>query len=314
MKLRVVLMVLAAATLAACGGSEAPGTGPEKSGVPVVMTTFYPTTYFAERIGGDLVDVVCPLPPDADPIFWEPTDEEVARYQEADLIIVNGAQFEKWVDKVTLPESKIVDTARSFEKGFLRFKDAITHSHGPAGKHAHEGIDGHTWLDPEQARVQATAIRDGLKKLLPAHAAEFDASCAKLVADLDALDAAFQAIAADYDDHPIYASHPAYNYLARRYGLKVINLNLDPEEMPDDESFGKIRAKVAETPASFLLWEADPLPEIAARFSDELGLASVTFSPCEMMDPADLSSGQDYLKVMKANVEALKPVLLPKEQ
>lgn len=312
MKLRIVLMVLAAAGLAACGGSEAPGTTSGKSGVPVVMTTFYPTTYFAQRIGGDFVDVVCPLPADEDPIFWEPTDEDVAAYQEADLIIVNGAEFEKWVLKATLPDDRVVDTAKAFEDELLKFKHAITHSHGPSGKHSHVGIDGHTWLDPEQAKVQATAIRDALKKLRPEHAAEFDAACAKLIADLDGLDAALREIAADYDGHAIYTSHPAYNYLAREYGLKVINNALDPEQMPDDATFEKLRAKLKETPSSFILWEADPRPEIAEKFSDELGLTSVTFSPCETMAPADLAVGHNYLSVMRANIARLKPVLTAK--
>ena len=100
--------------LAACG-DEPRVAAPERVGRPVVYTTFYPTTYFTERIVGDLATVVCPLPDGADPIFWQPTDADVAGYQEADLIIVNGAQFEKWLANVTLPEDRIVDTAKSFE-------------------------------------------------------------------------------------------------------------------------------------------------------------------------------------------------------
>ena len=37
---------------------------------PVVYTVNYPLQYFAERIAGDLVEVVLPVPADIDPAFW----------------------------------------------------------------------------------------------------------------------------------------------------------------------------------------------------------------------------------------------------
>ena len=57
---------------------------PQTREVPEVYTTFYATTYFTERIGGDRVKVVCPLPADADPIYWKPDSEAIAAYQLAD--------------------------------------------------------------------------------------------------------------------------------------------------------------------------------------------------------------------------------------
>ena len=68
--------------LLACGGSD-PAQNGKREGPPVVYTTFYPTTYFAQRIGGDLVKVVCPLPEGEDAIFWQPDDETLAALQGA---------------------------------------------------------------------------------------------------------------------------------------------------------------------------------------------------------------------------------------
>ncbi|MCA8961213.1 MAG: zinc ABC transporter substrate-binding protein, partial [Planctomycetes bacterium] len=106
---------------------------PVRTGVIEVRTTFYPTTYFAERIGGERVHVVCPTPADADPIFWMPDEGAIGDYQSAELIVLNGAEFEKWVSKVTLPERRVVRTAAPFADQLLRFEQAMTHSHGPGG-------------------------------------------------------------------------------------------------------------------------------------------------------------------------------------
>lgn len=302
-------LILCAVT-AACGGdaSDSPPAGDE-GGKPVVYTTFYPTTYFATRLAGDDATVVCPLPDDEDPIFWKPSEETILAYQKADLIVVNGAEFEKWVPRASLPESRIVNTAEPFREGWVTFEQAVEHSHGPSGKHAHEGIDGHTWLDPILAKAQSTQIMGGLMRLFPDSESRLrlQPRLEALHGDLDGLDARFKAVTAGYDGHAIYASHPAYNYVAKRYGWKVMSLDLDPEEMPSDEAFAEIKAQLAKIPARHILWEGEPLPEIAARFGDELGLASIWFSPCETTP----EGGVDYLARMKTNLDAVAPALRP---
>ena len=139
-----VVVVVVAVVMLGTGCGKKGSQSAERSGKPVVYTTFYPTKYFAERIGGDLLDVVCPVPEDEDVIFWMPDAKAIVAYQQADLVIINGAGFEKWVAKVSLPPSKLIDTARPLTGALVKFKSSITHSHGPTGQHDHVGVDGHT--------------------------------------------------------------------------------------------------------------------------------------------------------------------------
>ena len=53
----VVAVFVVAMILGAGCGKKAP-TSAAPAGKPSVYTTFYPTQYFAERIGGDLIDGV----------------------------------------------------------------------------------------------------------------------------------------------------------------------------------------------------------------------------------------------------------------
>ena len=85
-----------------------------------IYTVNYPLAYFAERIGADHVDVVFPAPKDVDPAYWMPDKETITRYQKADLILLNGAHYAKWVEKVTLPRAKMINTSiqnRNFLEG-----------------------------------------------------------------------------------------------------------------------------------------------------------------------------------------------------
>lgn len=276
---------------------------------PVVYTTFYPTTYFTQRIGGDAVKVVCPCPVDADPAFWTPDDQTIAAYQQADLIVINGASFEKGLAKVTLPESRIVDTAKPLADEFIVLEETVTHTHGPQGEHSHEGIDGHTWLDPINARIQAGEIRNALVERFPDHAQAFEQGYASLVTDLDALDARLKALAPKLSDQVLLCSHPAYNYVGRRYAWNLKTYHLEPEAMPDHESFAEIKNDLAQQPAKYMLWESQPTEEIADRMSTELGLECIVFSPCEALDSEQLEAGEDFLTVMNENVHRLEQAL-----
>src|SRR5206468_196992 len=146
-----------------------------------VYTTFYPLTYFTEAVGGAQVHVVNPLPPNEDGAFWVPPRDVVKQYHAADLIVMNGSNYETGFEKVSLPESKIVNTT-AFSKGNeVIFDDPVTHSHGAAGTHTHQGIDGHTWVDPRTAKRQAQAICDALVEKRPQQAAFFKANLDALV-------------------------------------------------------------------------------------------------------------------------------------
>lgn len=279
------------------GGPQAPS---DKT--PVVYTTFYPTQYFSSRITGDLARVVCPVPPDADALFWKPDAETIAAMQDADLIVLNGANLEKWLDTVTLPTERMVDTTHSFHEEFIEL-EAITHSHGPEGEHTHEGTDSHTWLDPINALAQAKSIHAALVKRLPHHRSSFDSNFSALTKDLHDLDGLFKALGKP--PSTLLASHPAYNYVARRYGWPVINFDLDPETLPDEKALEDV-AKVADAEkARYLFWESAPIPAVAQAF-EVMGLTNIEFSPVELHDPAT-SSSKDYLDLMRENLQRLTP-------
>ncbi|MCB9845190.1 MAG: zinc ABC transporter substrate-binding protein [Phycisphaeraceae bacterium] len=306
--------------LAACGGNETPRSAPRNASndapppawaTPTVMTTFYPTLYFAQRIGGESVSVSCPVPEDEDAIFWQPDDRQIAAYQRADMIIINGAEFEKWVATVSLPDSHIVNSAAALPDPLITF-EAVTHSHGLGGAHTHEGIDGHTWVDPVNARLQAQAIRDAMIARWPDRAAAFRSSFDTLARDLNALDTRIKEITPRLAGVVILCSHPAYNYLARRQGWTIINLALDPEAELDQEARSAISHALEGAPQGaprLLLWESEPLSATSQSLQSDFDVQSVVFSPCELLGETDQLAGADYLSVMRDNIDRLESAL-----
>lgn len=269
-----------------------------------VYTVNYPLTYFSERIGGDFIDVIFPAPAGIDPAFWFPEPEIISEYQQADLIILNGAGYDKWTRKVSLPMMRSVDTSKSFGDQFITIDSTVTHSHGPEGDHSHSGTAFTTWLDFSLAARQAESIYRALSKKLPARKAEFRRNFDSLKADLLLLDAQLQKLTASRAELPLLASHPIYQYMAERYGLNLKMMRWEPDADPGEKEWLNLQVLLEDHPAEWLLWEDTPLPESVARL-EELGVQSLVFSPC-----FNRPEQGDFLSEMKKNVSNLEPLLV----
>ncbi|MFT7617013.1 MAG: zinc transport system substrate-binding protein [Planctomycetota bacterium] len=301
------LLILACA-LGACGDKpeEESRTKRDK---PLVLTTFFPVHYLTQEIAKGAVDVVCPLPAGSDPITWTPGDEEIAQYRDADLIVSNGAEFEKWMGNVSLPESRVIRSADPLEDDLIYFEAGGSHSHGSGDSHSHVGKDGHTWVDLENARIQARTILEGLLVLLPKKSDELRRNHLVLDGRLAALGKKFQELGKAQGKTPILASHPAYNYLARRIGLNMVNLDLDPESLLDDGALKTVEAALKDHPAKSILWESEPIAAVAEQLKKQFGLTSFVFSPCEDPGLTDPKNRGDFLAIMATNLQNLGEAL-----
>lgn len=289
------------ALLLACGGGDSqPASGEPTIDTPTVYSVNYPLQYFAQRISGDLVQVEFPAPSDEDPAFWTPDADAIAGYQSADLILLNGAAYAKWLAVVSLPESRLVNTSAGFEDRYISEESAVTHSHGPGGEHSHEGTAFTTWLDPTLAVEHARGIKDAFTERWPDHAQEFAAGFAALEADLLGLDSQLAEIVAADPDKDFLASHPVYQYLTRRYDLHLHAVQWEPGELPTPAMWADLQNLLGDHGAEWMLWEGEPLAETATRLH-ELGVEPVVFDQC-----GNVPESGDYLSVMLENVERLR--------
>lgn len=268
-----------------------------------VYTVNYPLAYFAERIGGDAVTVHFPAPPGIDPAFWMPDPEVIGAYQAADLILLNGAGYAKWIGQASLPRRKLVDTSRSFRDAYLPGEKTPVHQHGPTGDHTHGQIAFTTWLDPKQAIEQARSIEAALVKQDAEHAASFARGADALVADLEELDRDLEAVFAAIEGESLLASHPVYSYLARRYGLDLRSLTWEPDADPGESGWQALDALLAARPARWMLWEARPLDSTTAKL-DARGVGVVVFEV-----GVNRPDAGDFLSMMRDDLEALNRAL-----
>jgi zinc transport system substrate-binding protein len=297
MKVTALLLSAALFILTACHSKKpAPVSAiPESSRLEVYVAN-YPLKYFTERLAGQEVDIVFPAPKDQDPAFWQPTDAQITDFQRADLIVMNGATYSKWAEKVTLPEDRIVDTSLGFKDRFIVIKNAVTHSHGKQGMHSHDGTSFTTWIDFQQAILQADTLDEALKRLKSESIELFAQDFDLLKKDLLALDTRMEAVGKKLAGRPLVASHPIYQYWARRYHINLQHVLWEPEEVPTDAQMNDLKAILASHPAKWMVWEGEPAKESVEKLK-AIGVSSAVFDPC-----ANTPDKGDFLSFMKANV------------
>ena len=261
----------------------------------------YPLQYFAERIGGEHINVVFPAPADIDPAYWMPDAKTISDYQHADLILLNGAGYAKWVNKATLPRFRMVDTSAGFKDQYIEVAEILTHSHGSEGEHAHESLAFTTWIDFSLAARQAKAIAEALSRKRPELNNVFQKNFQELEQDLLKLDRNLKTLVSKNPARPLMASHPVYDYFARRYGLNIKSVHWEPGEIPTNEQMMELNRILKEHPAKWMIWEGNPTKQSAERLK-AISVDSLVFNPC-----GNTPDQGDFLSVMRQNVENLKP-------
>jgi zinc transport system substrate-binding protein len=281
--MRMVYGFLIVLLLAACGETEhaqpgKAGTGSPAAARPLLVASNYPLFFFAGEITGESGDAAQIVLPEieGDPAFWAPSAEQIQLLQSADLVLLNGAGFESWLDWVTLDRDRLLDTSAGFTDKLIELEDMAAHQHGPEGEHSHPGIAFTSWLDPRLAMEQAAAVAAALESLAPDQSERFRNNLAALQSKLSDLDRELEDTFAALGDQPIMFSHPVYQYLQRRYGLNGASLHWEPDAEPSASAWIEFQKILQQHPAAIMLWEEEPLSSTATRLS-ELGVQSIVF-------------------------------------
>ena len=267
---------------------------------PKVVAVDYPLAYFAERLGGNEIEVLFDVPAGLDPEFWRPDIATLTEIQAADLVALNGASTAAWTTKVSLSRSRLVDTSASFAGDYITSK-GISHNHGEDGEHTHTGTASYTWLDFDQAAAQAQALVEAIKKRLP-EVTGVDENIGALNAELEVLAGLARKAGAQLRPYNIITTHPRYQYFARAYGLNIDSANSlewAAGEMPTDDQWADLEQRVEGTDVSIIIWEAEP-PEGAFARASEIGLTSVVFPPL-----ANRPAEGNFLSEMSAALQRL---------
>ena len=174
----------------------------------------------ARQVGGDRVAVVSIMSnPDQDPHLFETTPATVRHIVKAQIVIINGANYDPWIEKLlsATPRAGRVVIAAA----------ALT------GRKA--GDNPHLWYDPRTMPAVATAIADALTKADAAHASDYVARLKTTLAGLERVTARVAQLKAKHAGTAVTATEPVFGPMADALGLTMRNQRFQLAMMNDTE-------------------------------------------------------------------------------
>ncbi len=264
-----------------------------QSGKPTIVVTSQPLLEMTKTIVGDAASVKLIVPASTSPFSWSPTADDVRAIGQAQLILLSGAGYEPWKHRVSLPSSRLRDTAAGYYDQFIRIPDAVSHQHGPEGPHSHPGTVWATWLDPELCAAQLHQVAVNCGHLMPEKAVEIEAAEAKMTAEIDTLNSIIASVKAadDNKNRMVFSDAPHYQYLIHRLGWTLHYLHWDEDETLSEaektEFIDAIKADDGESVRIFLMDSRRPME--AEVFVRDAGGIVVRIDLCETPDPDSLS-------------------------
>lgn len=277
MILRVVLILAIAATFG-CAGDD----GADDSGRTSVVAAFYPLAFAAQEIGGEGIAVKNLTPPGAEPHDVELSPRDVEEIRSADVVLYLGSGFQPAFERA-------VKGARGEAVDLL----ASVRLLGEA--------DPHIWLDPVRYRSMARRIAASLDR--PAADADF-------VERLRALNVELRRGLSRCARREIVTSHAAFGYLADRYDLQQIPITgVEPEAEPTARKLETVVREVKASGAKTVFFETLVSPRLAETVAREARARTAVLNPIEGLTEEQLSEGETYFSLMRANLQALRQAL-----
>ena len=266
---------------------------------PVVYASFFPVYDLTKRIVKDSWDVRTIIQGNQEPHDFELKAADMARLTKADLIIYNGAGMETFIPQ--LKESMHHD------ERFLDVSQGLTLLQNKDAKPGdHSSVNPHTWLSIKNALEQLDTLCKKFCALDSAHAAFYQENYQQARAEFEELDKQFadQLRTVPAEKRYFVASHAAFNYLARDYGLtQVAVTGISPDNEPSAAQLAKIAQFVKAHNITTIFFEGSATPKVAETLARTTGARTSTLYTMEHLSEDDVNAG--YLQLMKRNLHAL---------
>lgn len=250
--------------LAGCATAEPAADADTPAAVEPALTIVASTTHtaeFAERVAGELAEVTALIQPNQSTHSFDPTAADLQVLAAADVLVINGAGLEEWLDDAIASSGFAGETVDASEQvGLIEFaaedahghegEDAHSedahaheggdhaheedvaaasteeesHSEGDDHDHAHYGGDPHIWTSASNAAAMVQAIADGLAAADADNADVYQANAADYIAELEQLDAWITESIASVDPaaRTLVTNHEAFGYFVDAYDVTYV--------------------------------------------------------------------------------------------
>jgi ABC-type Zn uptake system ZnuABC Zn-binding protein ZnuA len=288
MSTRVAAVLLVLAAFAGCGEDDGGAAGSDR--VKVVATTTQAAD-LARNVGGENVEVVGLLAPNADPHEYEVRPRDMQALIDADLVVRSGGDLDEWLKEA-------IEGSGS-EAPVLTLMDHVRTREG----------DPHWWQDPRNAIRAVAEIERGLRAVDPDSGDAYAANADRYEARLRRLD---RAVATCIGRVPaaqrkLVTTHDALGYYAQRYGIEVVGAvipSLSTSGQPSAGETADLVETIRDEDVKAIFAESSVNAKVEQAIAGATGATVGKALWADTLGPAG-SDGETYVASIVSNTRAL---------
>ena len=202
-----------AITVQPCPAGGAPDAVPAENALKV-LTTFTVLADMAKNVACGLLDVQSITRIGAEIHGYEPTPSDIARTQDANLVLYNGLNLERWFERFMGAAGDVPSVILT--EGI----EPISIADGPYT----DLPNPHSWMSPQNALIYVENIRKAFVALDPANEAAYNANAEAYSAEIIEID---QFLRENLEQIPqeqrtFVSCEGAFSYLIRDYGMNEL--------------------------------------------------------------------------------------------
>ncbi len=245
-----------------------------------IVTTIVPLANIVHSVSGDSAEVMAIIPPGVSPHTFSPTPKIIKEINNADIIVINGAGLDFWINKFLNRNARI-----------LNLSDYVPLIKGENGK----GNNPHIWLSVSNVKEFAGLIDSTLCLEDPDNAGYYKLNTERFVQRLDSLDRGIKKRLSGHKNRYFISFHPSWTYFAKEYGINEVAVI---EESPGKEPNPKYIMNIIKEVRKYNIHVLFAEPQLNSKAVHVI--ASETGIKTDFLDPIG-TFGEDYVDFLKSN-------------
>jgi ABC-type Zn uptake system ZnuABC Zn-binding protein ZnuA len=305
------LLVASLLALAGCSAASQPDRGSD-GGINVIATTTI-VGDIVSNIGGQAISLTTLLPVGVDPHSFEPTPQDIALIADADLVFINGAGLEAFMDRLIQnsgTQAEIISVSEGIALRDPPAEEAGEHQ----DEHANEAEEGdpHTWTDPNNVLIWVDHIVNALNRQDPANQAAFQANAEKYRQELAILDEWIQQQVAEIPaiNRQLVTDHEVFGYFADRYGFTqagTVIPGYSTAAQPSAQEIAALEDSIRSLGVRAIFVGNTVNPSLEERVTADTNTQLVFLYTGSLSDPGGLAG--TYLDYIRYNVDTIVQAL-----
>jgi ABC-type Zn uptake system ZnuABC Zn-binding protein ZnuA len=267
----------------------------------------------AQNIAGDRLQIETLIPLGVDPHEFEPIPQDVVNISDSDILIINGAGFEGWLQKVIDNAGGthlVIEASKGLQSRSAREGEVAVqvHDNSNSGQNQTQS-DPHFWLDPISVIKYVENIRDGFIQSDPSGRDLYTKNAETYIGKLKDLDQYIreQVKIIPVDNRLIVTNHESFGYFADRYQFKIIGTiipSISSGASPSAQQLARLIDNIKSTKAVALFLETGTNPQLANQISQESGIKVITDLYTHSITAKD-GPAPTYIAMMTHNIDSI---------